>query len=47
MIIKLNTLVEGLCVECRTPTEAVMIYYGEAKFLCVECQERIRSCQSA
>lgn len=43
MTIKLNTLVEGLCVECLVPTEAVMLYDGEAEFLCVECQERIRA----
>lgn len=41
-MIKLNTIVEGACIECGALTEAVMLYDGEAEFLCVVCQEQMR-----
>lgn len=38
----LNAKLEGSCIECKALTEAVVLYGGEAEFVCVACQERIR-----
>jgi hypothetical protein len=39
----LSTHIEGPCVECQETTEAVMLYGDKAAFLCVPCQQKIRT----
>ena len=40
--LNLSPRLEEPCVECHATTDAVMLFDGEANFLCVSCQLRIR-----
>jgi hypothetical protein len=39
----LSTHIEGPCLECHEITEAVMLFEGKPGFLCVLCQQKIRT----